>query len=94
MMCIIRHHFITKKALRGTLIKLVNENYLTLNKYNTYTIYYPKASNINDTIKTYKHSAIVMEILNTTKETYLISAVFHNVILFVCLETSAMVLKF
>jgi len=93
-MCITRHFFIQKPALKETLVKLVNENYLTLQEYHSYKIYKPNKQNIYNYIQKFKNLAIVNDIIYITKDTYLTTAVFYNVILFVCLETFAMLLKY
>lgn len=93
-MCILRYFFIEKDLLRISLLELVDENYLTIIKYNSYTIYNPNKSKIHDFIKHIKNLEIVNDILNIKKETYLTTAIFYNVIFFVCLKTTAMVFTF
>lgn len=94
MMCIVRSSFVDKESLRTILRDLVDKNYLTIMTYNTYTIYNPDITKIHGSLKNIKTQAIVKDILNINKETYLTSAIFYNVIFFVCLRTSAMVFTF
>jgi len=93
-MCITRHFFVDKPALKEILVKLVKENYLTHQEYHSDKIYKPNKPNIYNHIKKFKELATVKDIIYITKDTYLTTAVFYNVIVFVCLETSAMVLKY
>jgi len=77
-----------------TLLELVEEKYVTLTTYNSYTIYEPNKIKIHDAIKKNRNHPIVNEILIITKETYLTTSIFYNVIFFVCLQISAMVMTF
>ncbi len=93
-MCIIRHSFIGKTEIQTTLHELVENNYLNLQKYNNYTIYNPNKPIIYNYIQQFKNVQTVEEIISIQKELYMTTAVFSNVILFIYLETSTMVLKF
>jgi len=69
------------------LLELVEEKYVTLTTYNSYTIYEPNKIKIHDAIKKNGNHPIVNEILIITKETYLTTSIFYNVIFF-CLSSN------
>jgi len=82
-MCIIRRQFINKSGTKEILLELVKENYLSKIDYHAYTIYNANLPMIHEEIKKL-NNIIAIEILNITKGQYMRSAIFYNVIIFVC----------
>ncbi|KAE9528735.1 hypothetical protein AGLY_012310, partial [Aphis glycines] len=81
VMCIIRHRFINKSGTKKVLLQLVKENYITKTIKHEYQA---KLSIIEEEITKHKNISIINEILNIKEEVYMRTAVFYNVIIFVC----------
>jgi hypothetical protein len=81
-----KNRFINKSGTNEVLLQLVKENYLTKINKHQYTIYQGNLSMIYEEIKKLKNINIVKEILNITEDTYMTSAIFYNVNIFVCIN--------
>jgi len=83
-MCAIKFNFIDKPLLKKVLNDLVMDEYLYKEKHYTNTIYKLNTIKIMNTINTHKHgNKLINNILYIDRNSYLRTAIFYNVSLFV-----------